>query len=78
MKKVNPDKLRPEYRRKDLGKGVRGKYYKDYLSGANVVLLSPDVPAVFPDEKAVNKALRSLIKLARHSISRENRPGQSS
>lgn len=34
MKKVDPTpdaELRPEYRREDLGKGVRGKYYEAYV-----------------------------------------------
>jgi hypothetical protein len=61
------DELRPEYTKKDLGKGVRGKYHKDYLSGTNLVLLQPDVASVFPDEKSVNEALRSLIKIAKNS-----------
>jgi len=31
MKKVKePDELRPQYRREDLGKGVRGKYFESY------------------------------------------------
>ena len=33
MKKANPDDLRPEYRREDLGPGVRGKYLESYRSG---------------------------------------------
>jgi hypothetical protein len=61
------DELRPEYTKKDIGKGVRGKYHKDYLSGTNLVLLQPDVASVFPDEKSVNEALRSLIKIAKNS-----------
>ena len=69
------DELRPEYKRKDLGKGVRGKYYEDYKSGSNLILLNPDVAAVFPDEKAVNDALRSLIKIAKQSTGqRSNGP----
>lgn len=71
MKKANPlaenDDLRPEYRREDLGKGVRGKYYKAYTKGTNLVLLSPDVAAAFPTAEAVNEALRSLIKVAQAS-----------
>jgi len=43
MKKVKRDELRPKYKRSDLGRGVRGKYYKSYQSGTNLVLLSPDV-----------------------------------
>jgi len=61
------DELRPEYKREDLGQGVRGKYFESYQEGANLVLLSPDVAAVFPTEKAVNDALRSLIDLAQKS-----------
>ena len=68
-KKVNPDELRPEYNRDDLGRGIRGKHYDDYKSGTNLVLLSPDVATMFPDEDAVNKALRDLIKLAKKSVS---------
>ena len=68
MKKDNKsDELRPEYTKNDLGKGIRGKYHKDYISGTNLVLLNPDVAAVFPDEKSVNDALRSLIKIAQNS-----------
>jgi len=67
MKKGRHDGLRREYERRDLGRGVRGRYYDSYLRGTNVVLLLPDVARVFPDEVAVNEALRSLIKLARQS-----------
>ena len=72
MKKVNSDELCPEYKREYFGHGVRGKYYKDYMSGTNLVLLSPDVAAVFPNEKAVNDALKSLIKIAQDSVGLTN------
>jgi hypothetical protein len=69
MKKVKaPDELRPEYKREDLGTGVRGKYLEEYRKGTNLVLLSPDVAKVFSTEKAVNDALRSLIGIAEKSI----------
>jgi hypothetical protein len=64
MKKAKPGELRPEYRREDLGGGVRGKYLEAYRSGTNLVLLSPDVSAAFPTEEAVNEALRGLLKIA--------------
>jgi hypothetical protein len=67
------DDLRPEYRREDLGKGVRGKHYDEYIKGTNLVLLSPDVAAVFPTAEAVNEALRSLVKIAQASIRRPRR-----
>jgi len=78
MKKPNSDDLRPEYRREDLGQGIRGKYHDDYMCGANLVLLSPDVAAVFSDEKAVNDALRELIKLAQKSAGLANRSSERS
>jgi hypothetical protein len=67
------DELRPEYKREDLGIGVRGKYFEEYRKGTNLVLLSPDVAKVFSTEKAVNDALRSLIGLAEKSTGRTSR-----
>jgi hypothetical protein len=67
MKKVRHDELRPEYRREDLGKGVRGKYLKAYRAGTNLVLLEPKVAAAFPTDRAVNEALSSLIEVAEHA-----------
>jgi len=46
-------------------KGVRGKYASRYRAGTNLVLLSPDVAKYFPDEQAVNTALRTLIQSAK-------------
>jgi hypothetical protein len=66
-KNKEPDELRPKYRREDLGKGVRGKYFESYRKGTNLVLLSPEVAKAFPTEKAVNEALRSLIDIAQKS-----------
>jgi len=58
------DELRPEYDLKSLRKGgVRGKYAKRYLEGTNLVLLEPEVAKAFPNEKAVNEALKLVMKL---------------
>jgi len=58
------DELRPEYDLATLLKvGVRGKYAKRYEQGTNLVLLSPDVARVFPNDEAVNEALRLVIQL---------------
>ena len=60
------DELRAEYDLSELLKGgVRGKYADRYREGTNLVLLAPDVAAVFPDERAVNEALRLVMQLAR-------------
>jgi hypothetical protein len=64
IRKVHED-LRPQYDF-DYTRSVRGKYFKRLLEeGANVVVLEPDVAEVFNDSASVNKALRSLIELAR-------------
>lgn len=55
------DEVLPEY---DFTGAVRGKYYERYRQGTNVVLLDPDVAAVFRDSVAVNDALRRLVSLA--------------
>ena len=58
------DELRPEYDLHELLKGgVRGKYVARYRAGTNLVLLDPDVAKAFPDEDAVNEALRLVIRL---------------
>jgi hypothetical protein len=73
MKKVESemeeDELRPEYDLSQLKGRVRGKYVERYRAGTNLVLLEPDVAAAFPDAKAVNEALRLLIKVAENQIS---------
>jgi len=76
MKKAKSDELRPEYRREDLGPGVRGKYLEAYRAGTNLVLLSPDISKVFPTEQAVNDALRSLIEVAQRSVGPTKRSGR--
>jgi hypothetical protein len=57
--------MRKQYRREDLGVGVRGKYAAAYRQGTNLVLLQPDVAAAFPTSAAVNDALKGLLKVAR-------------
>jgi hypothetical protein len=72
--KIDSSELRPEYRREDLGPGVRGKYLEAYRAGTNLVLLSPDVAKVFISEELVNQALRHLIEVAQKSVSPTKRP----
>ena len=75
MKKANLDELRPEYRRGDLGPGVRGKYLESFRSGTNLVLLHPDVAKAFPTDEAVNNALRSFIDAAGGSVDSSKNSG---
>jgi len=58
---VESDDMQPEY---DFSGGVRGKYYAEYQRSQNVVVLDPDVAAVFSDSASVNEALRMLLKIA--------------
>ena len=62
MNKVRPDTppsdedtMRPEY---DFSEAKRGVTARRYAEGANVVVVSPEVPDVFPDGAAVNEALQ--------------------
>ena len=70
MKKVKSemaDELRPEYKRSDFGEIVRGKYANRIKEESNVVLLEPDIAQAFPNDEAVNKALRYLLEIAEAS-----------
>lgn len=53
----------PELTREQLGQGVRGKYYKRFMQGSNVVILRPEVQKAFPTSAAVNEALMGLLSL---------------
>ena len=61
------DWLRPEYKRSDFGELVRGKYAKRIRESTNVIVLDPKVAKAFPNDEAVNNALRGLIGLSRSS-----------
>ena len=68
MKKKNKNGFRREYDLSHLKGEVRGKYAVRYRSGTNLVHLDPDVARIFENEKSVNAALRSLIKLAKNQL----------
>jgi hypothetical protein len=59
-KRTRPAQMRPEY---DFRSGVRGKHAAQYASGANVVVLAPDVAARFQSSEEVNDTLRMVAKL---------------
>jgi hypothetical protein len=65
VKKIDVDKdddLLPEYDFSQMEGGVRGKYVERYREGTNLVLLDADVAETFPDAKAVNDALREVLR----------------
>ncbi len=55
------DEMLPDY---DFSKGVRGKHFRAYQQGSNVIFLEEDVTKVFKTSESVNHALRMLIELA--------------
>jgi hypothetical protein len=77
MKKVRrkpSGELRPEYKRLDFGPLIRGKYARRLAEATNVVVLDPQVAKAFPNDRAVNKALRGLLR-DRKSRRRERHAG---
>lgn len=69
MKKAKNSELndwgKANYKRADLGELVRGKYAKRIRETTNVVVLDPQVAKAFPNDEAVNSALRGLIRTTR-------------
>ena len=61
--KKEQDEMRSEYSF-DYSQAVRGKYYKRLIKEkSSIIILDPDIAQAFQDSKAVNTALRSLLKL---------------
>ena len=71
MKKA--EEMRAEYRREELGKGVRGKHFAEFKKGSNLVLLTPELSKIFPTNEAVNEALNSLVGVARSATGHTSR-----
>jgi hypothetical protein len=60
------DDLRPEYRPEDFKgqRAERGKFAQALRRESNVVRIAPDLRRAFPNEDAVNRALRHLLEVA--------------
>lgn len=61
-KKQDDYELREEY---DLSKMTvlpKGRFDPQRRMGSNVVLLEPEIAKAFPNDEAVNKALRLILK----------------
>lgn len=65
VRRRDHDEVRSEYDFASMKGGVRGKHYREYRNGTNVVLLQPDVAKAFPTEDAVNEALRGILTTTR-------------
>jgi hypothetical protein len=76
MKKASrkrDDDLRPEYDFSSLKGGVRGKYFRRFRSGTNIVRLEPALAKASPTDEAVNEALRTVVRATR-ALRRTTRP----
>jgi hypothetical protein len=65
MPKQDDYELKEEY---DLSKMTvlpRGRFAPERRMGKNVAVLAPDVAQAFPDDDAVNEALRLVLKAAK-------------
>ena len=66
MKKTNSTNgLRSEYDFASMKGGIRGNYAKRYREGTNIVLLEPEIAEAFPNDEAVNQALRGVLNTTR-------------
>jgi hypothetical protein len=64
--KLDPDRdtLQPEY---DFSQAARGATAARYAEGTNLVVIDPDLRALFPTSQAVNDALRGLATIAKRA-----------
>jgi hypothetical protein len=63
------DDLQPEYDFRAMRGVVRGKYASRYRERLRVVRLADDLAGAFPDEAAVNEALREYLRVCRTASS---------
>lgn len=66
------NELRSEYDFAQMEGGVRGKYVERYRRQTNLVRLDPDVAQAFPNDEAVNNALRLLMEIAHRQQQNNN------
>ena len=57
--------LREEYDLSQLPIMPKGRYAPDRRAGTNLIVLDPDVAQAFPDDEAVNAALRLVLQMTR-------------
>lgn len=59
---TDPDDVLPEY---DFSSGRRNKYAAEFERGSVMIVLEPDVAAVFPSAAEVNELLRAVASAVR-------------
>jgi hypothetical protein len=71
---VDSDEILPEY---DFSRSGANKYASRYAAGSIVVVLEPDVAAVFPSARETNVALRALAGIIQKHRPRRTAPRRS-
>ena len=71
--RVEADEILPEY---DFNRARPNKYASRYAAGSIVVVLEPDVAAVFPSAGEANEALRALAGIIQKHQPRRTAPGR--
>ena len=66
--------LRAEYKRSDFGTLVRGKYTRRVAEATNVVVLDSELARAFPNDRAVKKALRGVLRARKSAARTTERP----
>jgi hypothetical protein len=64
-KDIDQYELREEYDLARLPIMPKGRYAPGHRLNKNIVVLAPDVVDAFPDDEAVNTALRLVMQLAK-------------
>jgi len=65
IEKQDDDELREEYDLSKMAILPRGRFDPNRRIGTNVVVLEPEIAKAFPDDQAVNEALRLVLKAAK-------------
>jgi hypothetical protein len=63
VKRETDDLGIPELGPEFFDHAVMGRHYAKMMAKSNVVRIAPDMSPVFPNEAAVNQALRELIRI---------------
>jgi hypothetical protein len=64
MKKIDDDELAEEYDLASMPIMPRGRYAPERRLRKNLVVLDADLVQAFPNDEAVNKALRLVLQIA--------------
>jgi len=72
MKKQDDYELHEEYDLSKMPVLPKGRFDPKRRVGTNVIVLEPELAKAFPNDEAVNKALRSILKTAKTSLRATN------